>query len=185
MIFVKVTQTMARRLTYLSLFILIALSMSCVKIRHLPPEPVIEFRDFTVFDTITLLGPSKAGRLNFYFEDGDGDLGFDAQGVYLGDTTNLFITCYKKTSGNYVEITDPYDPLKPGNYRIPYIEMTGQNQAMTGTIEVTIYYSLLTSFDDTVRYDFWVKDRAGHISNTASTCDIVFSGDGGCLPGGS
>ena len=49
---------------------------SCTKIEHLSPIPSISFTSFTIFDTTDILGnESKAGRLNFYFEDGDGDIG--------------------------------------------------------------------------------------------------------------
>ena len=74
---------------------------SCVKIQQLPPVPKIEFTSFEVFDTTDILGNDcKGGRLNFYFEDGDGDLGLHpAESAEESDTTNLFLTLFRKTGG--------------------------------------------------------------------------------------
>jgi hypothetical protein len=63
------------------------------------------------------------------------------------------------------------DPLKPSNYRIPYMEIVGQNKILKGTIAVTFFY-LFYSEEDTIRYDFYIKDRAEHISNTVSSSEI-------------
>jgi len=60
----------------LVIFIVLAALVSCREIEQLPPEPYIEFTSFEIFDTTDILGNvAKGGRLNFYFEDGDGDLG--------------------------------------------------------------------------------------------------------------
>jgi len=66
------------------------------------------------------------------------------------------------------------DPLKPSPYRIPYMERLGQNKILKGTISVTFLY-LFYSPTDTIRYDFYIKDRALNESNVASTSEIVLS----------
>jgi hypothetical protein len=66
------------------------------------------------------------------------------------------------------------DPLKPSAYRIPYMERTGQDKILKGTISVTFLY-LFYSPSDTIRYDFYIKDRAGNVSNVASTSEIVLN----------
>ena len=66
-----------RTIKFLVIF-LIALFIldSCRKIEKLPVIPSIEFTSFAIFDTTDILGNiGKAGRLKFYFEDGDGDMG--------------------------------------------------------------------------------------------------------------
>jgi len=152
----------------------------CEKIRQLPPEPFIEFRQFTMYDTLDLLGnPAKAGILEFYFEDGDGDLGLKQPVEGQTDTTNLFFTLYKKEDGLFSEI-DESDPNKPAAYRIPYMEREGQNPILLGTIKITFLY-FFYELTDTIRYDFYIKDRAGNESNVASTCEIPFSLDGKCV----
>ena len=147
-------------------------TLTCGKIQTLPPEPHIEYKSFTVFDTVDILGNiAKGGRLKFYFEDGDGDLGLPppSEGPAY-DTINLFFTLYRKTGGVMVPAPDN-DPLKPSGYRIPYMERLGQNKILKGTISVTFLY-LFYFEDDIIRYDFYVKDRADNTSNTASTNEI-------------
>jgi hypothetical protein len=141
-----------------------------------PAAPQIEFTSFTIFDTTDILGNnSKGGRLKFHFEDGDGDLGLNApsQSDTLADSTNLFFTLFRKEGGVMVAAPDN-DPLKPSSYRIPYMERLGQDKILKGTISVTFLY-LFYSPSDTIRYDFYIKDRALNESNVASTSEIVLS----------
>ena len=152
---------------YPVLFLLSLLTLgSCTKIEHLSPIPSIRFNSFAIFDTTDILGNvSKAGRLNFYFEDGDGDLGLKVPSGGQSDTTNLFFTLYRKTDGIMVPATED-DPLYPSSYRIPYMVRLGQNKILRGTISVTFLYLLLLPAD-TIQYDFYIKDRALHESNVA------------------
>ncbi len=162
---------------YLSIIALMVPFASCHKIEQLPPEPKIEFTSFAVFDTVDILGnDAKGGRLKFYFEDGDGDLGLQSPDLGQTDTTNLFFTLFKKSGGIMVPASDN-DPLRPSPYRIPYIDRPGQNKILKGTISVTFFY-LFYSENDTIRYDFYVKDRANNESNTASTSEIELSVNG-------
>ena len=162
---------------YPVIFLLVVIILgSCTKVEHLSPIPSIKFNSFTIFDTMDILGnQSKAGRLNFYFEDGDGDLGLNAptgNGIE-GDTTDLFFTLYRKTDGVMVPAATD-DPLYPSSYRIPYMVRLGQNKILRGTISVTFLY-LLYNPTDTIKYDFYLKDRALNESNVASTSEIVIS----------
>ena len=154
-------------------------SVSCRKIEKLPPEPSIKFTSFEVFDSTDILGNiDKGGRLKFYFEDGDGDLGLQAPQDNNTDSTNLFFTLFRKTKGIFVRVPDN-DPLKPSPYRIPYMDRQGQNKILRGNISVTFLYLFFTP-SDTLRYKFFVKDRALHSSDTASTCEIVLLRNGIC-----
>jgi len=149
---------------------------SCRKIVQLPPEPYIEFQNFTVIDTSDILGNFlKGGRLKIYFEDGDGDLGLRAAETGEEDTTNLFLTMYRKTGGKMVPVPDD-DLMKPSDYRIPYMERTGNNKILKGTIAVTFLYLFYDPADnDTIIYDIYIRDRAGNNSNTVSTSEIALS----------
>jgi len=161
------------------IFLIIISSASCGKIEKLPPEPNITFKSFEVFDSTTFLGVIRAGRLNFYFEDGDGDLGLPSPEEYeLTDSTNLFFSLFRKTGGALVPVSDS-DPLKPSDYRIPFMDRQGQNKILRGNISVTFLY-LFYSATDTIKYEFYVKDRADHSSKSASTCEIVLSTNAIC-----
>jgi hypothetical protein len=153
------------------IFSLISMA-SCGKIESLPPEPSIEYNSFTIFDTTDLLGNQiMGGRLKFYFEDGDGDLGLDVPDLTEeADTINLFVNLLRMNNGKLSPAPDN-DPFKPTGFRIPYMERTGQNKILKGYISVVFFY-LFYSEEDTLRYDFYIKDRAGNISNTVSTSVI-------------
>ncbi|MBP8959900.1 MAG: hypothetical protein KBG40_05690 [Bacteroidales bacterium] len=160
------------------IFIILLLPFSCKKIEKLPPEPAISFISFEIFDTVDILGnSSKGGRLLFDFEDGDGDLGLWPQDYLLeSDTINLFLTLLRK-SGVDIIPAPADDPLKPSGYRIPYMENSGQNKIQKGTIKITFIY-LFYSKSDTIYYEFYIKDRAGHESNIERTCQIPVASNG-------
>ena len=54
------------------------------------------------------------------------------------------------------------------------MERLGQNKILKGTISVTFLY-LFYSESDTVKYNFYIKDRAGNESNIATTSEIAVS----------
>ncbi len=158
----------------LAIIVLLISSAACQKIETLPAIPRIEYRSFEIFDTTDILGnEAKGGRLKFYFEDGDGNMGLAEPEGILSDTSNLFFTLYRKQNGEMV-LAPPNDPLKPSSYRIPYMFRLGQNKILRGTISVTFFY-LFYSPSDTIRYDFHIKDRADNISNSESTGEIIVS----------
>ncbi len=161
---------------YTIILSLLALSAgSCKKIVQLPLEPYIEFRSFEILDTTDILGNrTKAGRLKFYFEDGDGNIGLkEPSENILEDSTNLFFSLYRKTAGEMLPAASN-DPIKPSPYRIPYMERLGQNKILKGTISVTFIYFLYNA-TDTIKYDFYLKDRAMNESNLESTPEIIIS----------
>jgi hypothetical protein len=174
-----------RFIKYLIIAIFISLFISCSKIEKLPPEPSIRFTGFEVFDTIDILGNNyKGGRLKFYFEDGDGDLGLNPpDSSSARNSSNLFFTLFRRKAGILAPAPDD-DPLKPSDYRIPYMERLGQNKILKGTISVTFFYEWGTP-DDTIKYEFFIKDRAGHSSNSASTCEIALKVNRKCTSSGN
>jgi hypothetical protein len=154
--------------------------ISCGKIEKLPPEPAIAFKSFEVFDSTDILGNKvKGGRLVFQFQDGNGDLGLDFPRITgTIDSTNLFFTLYRKTGSSFQEVP-PDDPSRPSPYRIPFMDRQGQNKILRGTISITFLY-LFYSPADTLKYKFYVKDRAQNLSNTDSTCVFVLTRNGIC-----
>lgn len=150
---------------------------SCKRIETLPAIPSIEYQSFQIFDTTDILGnEAKGGRLNFAFEDGDGDLGLEPpQPEEIADTNNLIMTLFRKVNGSMVQVHDTVDdPLKPSTYRIPYMEREGQNKILRGVISVTFLYLFYTP-QDTVSYEFYIRDRANNESNRAMTGEIIVS----------
>jgi hypothetical protein len=165
-----------RSLKYSALLLAALLLGSCHKIVQLPDTPFIKFTSFAVFDTVDILANKcKGGKLKFYFEDGNGDLGLNAAESGETDTTNLFLTLYRKTNGIMKEVPDN-DIMKPAGYRIPYMERTGQNKILKGTIAVIFFYEFYTPADSNIiKYKFYIKDRADNFSDTIYTCEIPLS----------
>jgi hypothetical protein len=144
--------------------------VSCGKIDSLPVEPHIKYTSFTVFDTTDLLGNTvKGGRLKFYFEDGDGNVGLPPPSAEdeTFDSINLFLNLFR-VNNDSVTPAPENDPFKPTGYRIPYMERTGQNKILKGDISVVIMY-LFYSKEDSIKYDFYIKDRDENLSNVDST----------------
>jgi hypothetical protein len=159
------------------IFFLSILLTGCPEIEQLPDTPRIDFESFTISRKTDDLGNKiLLGELVFLFEDGDGDIGLvPLDSIAAGDTSkyNLFLTLFKKTDGEYIEIGE--DELgAPLVYRIPYVEpREGQNKTLQGNIKIEFEY--LTIEYDTIRYDFYIYDRDRHKSNTESTTDISFT----------
>lgn len=175
----NITAVIMKATWFLLVLAIVLITGSCTKIQQLPPEPRIEYNSFTVFDTTDILGNDcKGGRLKFYFEDGDGDLGLEPPEKTEGDTTNLFLTVYRKIDGALVQVDDD-DELKPSSYRIPYMDREGQNKILKGTIYITfIYLFYEPETNDTIMYDFYIRDRSDNLSNTVSTNEIPLSFNG-------
>jgi hypothetical protein len=164
-----------RKLIFLVLPAIILIG-SCHKIAEISPIPSIKYTSFTIFDTTDILGNDlKGGKLRFHFEDGDGDIGLNEPVSELYDSTDLFFTLYRKIDGVMVPAATN-DPLFPSPYRIPYMEPQGQDKVLRGTISVTFMY-LFYEPTDTIKYDFYLKDRGNHKSNVASTSEIIISQD--------
>jgi hypothetical protein len=157
--------------------LLVILIAGCPEIQTLPDTPRIEFESFTLSQKTDDLGNEiLLGELVFTFEDGDGDIGMpEADSIAPNDSSqyNLFLTLFRKTDMQYIEVGK--DELgAPLFYRIPYIEpREGQNKTLQGNIKVEFEY--LTLDYDTIRYDFYMYDRARNRSNTESTTDISFT----------
>lgn len=149
--------------------------ISCTQIESFPPIPEIEFRSFDLRDTLILSNPAKIGDLVFGFVDGDGDIGWEEPDTIPPDDStayNLFFTLFEKIEGDFIRVDTP-DIAAPINYIIPFIEREGQNKTIKGSIKVRFQY-LFINFD-TIRYEFYMVDRAFNKSNVETTPEIILS----------
>ena len=153
------------------LLIIVLASHACKKTEVYSEIPEIAYKNFLFRDTTDLLGnTSLLGVLTFTFVDGDGDLGLDQppDTATPGNPSysNLFFTLFAYQNGIITEIGE--DELEfPLAYRIPLLEPEGSDKTLKGEIEVEFIY---VAFDyDTISYDFYITDRAGHESNVEST----------------
>ncbi len=162
---------------YIFLIIISVLLTGCPDIEVIPEIPEIEFLSFTLNEDVDDLGNViLMGELIFSFQDGDGDIGLpEPDTITQIDSTDydLFFTMYKKIGGVYIQLGED-DLGTPLNYRIPYIEpREGQNKILRGEINILFEYPTIQY--DTIRYDFYITDRALHRSNVESTPDIGFT----------
>ncbi len=157
--------------------VILLLLASCSKIQVLSDVPLIRFTQFSIYDTTDLLGNKvQGGTLTFYFEDGGGDVGLEPPTDSQSDSINLFLTLYRVKDG-HSHLAPDTDPLTPTGFRIPFMDRPGQNKILKGTIEVAFTY-LFYSPQDTIRYRFFIRDRAGNNSNIDSTGIIPVAVDG-------
>ena len=158
---------------------------SCKKVEKFPTTPWIEYQSFT-----SIYNPAlelyDRGVLQFYFEDGDGDIGlnsgdtfppFNASSEYY---YNLIITYFEMQNGELKEVpitwynpqTEQYDTLTQ-SARIPNLTPQGINKAISGEIQDTLFIYNFNSVYDTIRFDAYIIDRALNESNIISTPLIV------------
>jgi hypothetical protein len=154
---------------------------SCEPFDTVSDVPELNFKSLTPYyrlDTNYIPGgfeldSTKAAELIFSFIDGDADFGVDKV-INPYDTINFYLIPFRKIGGLY----DSLDAIVYGaKYTVRNVEALnriGQNKTIKGEIKLQIYYHLIPPYD-TLRYDFYIVDRAGHKSNVESTTDIGFS----------
>jgi len=144
---------------------------SCVKQEEFSEIPAISLRQFvSIFDTGQY---AVKGVLSFDFQDGDGDIGLNpgdtfppynrASGYYY----NLVIRYFEKQDSVYVEVV--LDP--PFSARIPVLNPDYPGKAIKGFISDTLAMDPAPDFD-TIRFEFFIYDRALNKSNVLTTPDI-------------
>ncbi len=165
-----------KRILYTIIIATLALA-GCPTPKTLPDIPKVEYKGFILEKKINALNQEiLTGTLTFDFEDGDGDIGiepiFDSLNAPDSVKYNLFLTLHEMVNGVYREV-DTSELLSPPYYRIPPLDREGQNKTLVGEIAVDIEY--FTIDYDTLRYSFYLMDRAFHRSNVDTTDEIIFT----------
>ena len=145
---------------------------SCMKREEFSVIPQIAYQGFTLgFDSGLY---ARRGFLIISFKDGDGDIGlrpemkwppFDTGSIYY---YNYIIDYFEKQNGTFVKIV--LDP--PYNARIPYLTPDDHNKSIKGIIVDTLTLNPIP-VHDTVKFKFFIYDRALHKSNVDSTPPII------------
>lgn len=151
--------------------VLIGASLSsCVKEKSFPPQPVIVFKKFTLYN-------NDSADCIIKFKDGDGDIGI-LDGDTISDDDLKMKYFYKASDGTF----QPYDE-DPGtaffdtlfySYRVPNITPDGQYKALDGEIKIKLRAAPLFNPTHTiVRFEITLTDRAGNKSNMVTTDEIT------------
>lgn len=150
---------MATRMKLLSTVVLIGLIAGCSKPPELPPEPNITGHGF---NKTTIQSGVDTLIVRIDYEDGDGNLGTpDGQSA-----TNAFVK-------------DTRFPAFPATeFTIPELNVTGVPQAISGSVWFTfepIAVPICTPGKDmdTLRFEIYIKDQDGNLSNTITTDEVV------------
>ena len=168
---------MIRKFFFLFL-ITAALILACEMPETVSSVPEITYKSFLLENYRDSLGnQGKLGTLKFDFIDGDADIGsivydYDTTEESLEKKHNVFLIPFEKLPDGYYDSVET-QPLK---YIIRFNEKltrVGQNKTVKGEIEISIQYSLIPP-QDTLRYEFYIIDRARHRSNLEYTSDIGF-----------
>lgn len=156
---------------------LIALTNSCYKEPTFKLQPSIEFNDIEKMIRIDLFSGANKDSviIALQFQDGDGDLGLSEAEKAIAQETddyNYIVTSFEKKNGEFVESP----PLIPLSGYFPQLKLDNK----TGPIEGTLFYSVeflhpFTPINDTVKFAVQVKDRAGNLSNTVETNEIILN----------
>ncbi len=147
----------------------------CEKIQSYPATPQIKYKNFWVRDTTLIEGEAiRLGTLSFTFVDGDGDFGLFEPDSGETDTTklyNLYFKFYQKINGAFIQDTNlkskPYYPV----YFTEAMRREGQDKTLKGTVAVNLEYYVINY--DTIKYEFFIVDRAQNKSNVEETPELV------------
>lgn len=153
---------MIKQLSQISVLALALTFSSCLKKDEFPIEPSITFKSFDQY--VDAKGKDVA-TLTLGFTDGDGDIGVKDTSI-----SNLFLRYYEKQNGKMVfrDLPDAF------NYRVPDVTPTSKKKSVTGEIslDLTFYYDPFSKYD-TIQYEVFVRDQAGHESNHVFTNEII------------
>jgi hypothetical protein len=146
--------------------------LSCMKEEKFSDIPQIAFENFTLeFDTGIY---ASRGYLTVSFKDGDGDIGLrtdQKEPPYNPGSPyyyNYIIDYYERQNGVFIKVE-----LDPSfNARIPYLTPADLNKAIKGFIVDTLVLDPAPAHD-TVKFKFFIYDRALHKSNVDSTPPII------------
>ena len=164
------------------------LMLSCVKEPDFNSTPAISFESIqkiTKTSSDGFGGKTKIDSIimSVRFEDGDGDLGITAAEIKANakykDFRNFEVDVLLKKNGQYVPVL--FSPKIGGlmNFQL-------RPDQKPGPIEGSISYStqfvyaffkgyspLFTEFNDTLKFQIYIKDKAFHQSNTIETDPVI------------
>lgn len=144
---------------------------SCGPRKHYPIEPVLEFESIVKIDNGT--GIDDEAVLTVSYTDGDGDLGWDEyENTDISSPTyyNYFITYFEKQNGVWIT---PEGLENNFHVRLPRFLQGNASEAIDGKIAHTVNINNYDSQYDTIRFECYVVDRAGHSSNVVVTPEII------------
>lgn len=177
------------KMTHISGWLIaLTLLVSCLKEPEWSATPAIKFQKIEKFTKVSNDGFGGKTKLDsvvmhISFQDGDGDLGLTEtqlkSSTQYKDFRNFEVAVLHKKNGTYapVTFTPPLGGLMNFNFN---------PDQKTGAIEGSIAYSTqfvyafykgysprFTPFNDTLKFQIFIRDNAKNVSNTVETDPIV------------
>lgn len=166
---------------------------SCGKDNGFSPTPEVEFKSFVNYKDAA--GKDTAIDFIFDFKDGDGDIGYKDNELDTNcgaDNNNLYIAYEERRGADFypkklwLEVTDVdancdtnvyFDSVQVQfNQRMKYLSPPGNNKSITGTVTYHMdQYSALIVLSASGRFKFYIRDRAGHLSNVVTTPEVYIT----------
>jgi hypothetical protein len=150
-----------------------SLLSGCYKEPTFDFKPNIEFSDIRKEIILEAFSGAKTDSVivDIKFQDGDGDLGQnEIDKAKAAGNFNYIVKIFEKKKGVYIEKiqTEPYSGV------FPRLKTSGK----AGPIEGVLNYSMnfqqpFIPRNDTLKFQIYIKDRAGNSSNTIETAPIV------------
>lgn len=162
-----------RIINYLFLFGWLGIVGGCIsKLPDYPDQPSITFEGFVEFrDIIDPLSTSFADSiiLKVKFQDGDGDLGLDEEDKQNNPEPNFYMQSFLKGPTGFTESV-----LYTGQFQ----QLSVLAKTIKGPIDGTLFYSnkfqhVNFSPNDTLKFFIYIKDRAGNLSNSVETGELI------------
>lgn len=150
---------------------IIFIFLGCIKSKDYSEIPHLEFQGFSKSTMLQGSNQQDSVIMTLFFTDGDGDFGSKS----TSSASNIFIKDLR-TNETFRE------------YKAPFVPTEGAANGISGTIRVKIFttcciYDPLTGIPPCERTDIiptnvlplevYIKDRAGNVSNTVRTSDII------------
>ncbi len=162
---------MKKTIFFLTLLILLS---SCEREEQFSEIPAIQYQSIVKENDGT--GVDNKAKLTFTFQDGDGDIGldntshdmhppYDSTSIYY---YNFYLDYFEKIDGEFVKIDLPTEQ----NARIPRLSDVTP-ESIEGTIDIDLLINNPLSTNDTIKFDFYIYDRALNKSNVESTPPII------------
>jgi hypothetical protein len=151
---------------------LVLLLEGCEKLPKYDEKPQIEFEGFEVhrnhLNSSTLVNEDSV-IFNIKFQDGDGDLGMDANDKQNDSLPNFVMKMYVKNNTPFLDSTITEGQFQP---------LTLSAKEVKGPIKGVLRYTAAFMYSDystrdTLKFDIYIKDRANNVSNTITTDVLV------------
>ena len=157
--------------TNLNFILLLFVFVSCKTIPEYSNTPEISFGNTQVieniFDSLSLSSTDSV-IFTINFKDGDGDLGLSQSQIQTDTTPNSYLTEYRLSNGIWQQSAtskEQFGLLLEENISSP---IDGELY-----ISKSFLHAIYFKTNDTLKYSFRIRDRAGNFSNTIKSTEFV------------